>query len=216
MLYTNQEIEAKLKEFRDFGVFVDFRFFKFSNISKEYDAHFLTAKNTILELQEDKEYQYFPIDFNEQVLQKSGEKISLRDFMGPFFDLELRKPILHGSFPYSYEYFYYDIKEKKSNIIPLTQFKNDKSEYWTQGFMETFLEPPHGTEVGKNKLEIGNYFLSTCDFLFSNLNELTIYKWSVDCSNYFDAGKEWWGSQFWTVYNPTKDYYIGIAASATD
>jgi hypothetical protein len=64
--------------------------------------------------------------------------------------------------------------------------------------------------------DIGKFFLEFNEFLFDNINKLIIYSWQTNCSNYFDAGKEWWGSFFWTVYNPTKKWYIGIAASTTD
>jgi hypothetical protein len=51
---------------------------------------------------------------------------------------------------------------------------------------------------------------------FGDLETLEIYAWTTDCSNYFDAGKEWWGEFFWTVYSPTYDWYVGILASDTD
>ena len=55
-----------------------------------------------------------------------------------------------------------------------------------------------------------------CRALFGDLETLEIYEWPTDCSNYFDAGKEWWGTFFWTVYSPTYDWYICILASTTD
>ncbi|WP_343784001.1 hypothetical protein [Wandonia haliotis] len=41
-------------------------------------------------------------------------------------------------------------------------------------------------------------------------------KWSTNCSPFFNAGKEWWGTFFWTIYNPEKNWYIGICGSETD
>jgi len=52
--------------------------------------------------------------------------------------------------------------------------------------------------------------------LFTDISQIEVYKWSTDSSNYFDEGKDWWGSFFWTVYNPCRDWYIGIIASTTD
>lgn len=43
-----------------------------------------------------------------------------------------------------------------------------------------------------------------------------IFRWSDDWSNYFDAGKEWWGTYFWTVYNKQNNTIIVLGASATD
>lgn len=77
------------------------------------------------------------------------------------------------------------------------------------GYSYALLDPPHGglTHV---------LFLKLCEALFGDLNKLEIYAWPTDCSNYFDDGKEWWGTFFWTVYSPTYDWYIGILASSTD
>jgi hypothetical protein len=74
--------------------------------------------------------------------------------------------------------------------------------------------PPHrlrGTEPEQLAL-----LKQLCDALFGDLETLKIYAWPTDCSNYFDDGKDWWGTFFWTVYSPTYDWYIGILASATD
>lgn len=43
-----------------------------------------------------------------------------------------------------------------------------------------------------------------------------IYRWSDDWSNYFDQGKEWWGTFFWTILIPDKRRIVVIAASSTD
>ena len=38
----------------------------------------------------------------------------------------------------------------------------------------------------------------------------------TDCSDYFDDGREWWGTYFWTIYSPQNGLYTGIMGSATD
>lgn len=35
-------------------------------------------------------------------------------------------------------------------------------------------------------------------------------------SNYFDVGKEWWGTGMWSVYNPKNRIIVVIGESVTD
>jgi hypothetical protein len=78
------------------------------------------------------------------------------------------------------------------------------------------LNPPYALKCGDTIYEQGKYFIDFCQFLFTDLNNICIFKWGTDCSNYFDDGKEWWGTHFWTIYNPEKDWFIGVLASTTD
>jgi len=215
-LFENNEINNKLKEFDNYGGRIDIKVFKVDKSISEYDSHFLTAKNSILELQ--KNNRYFKIDFDENILTGSGRKISVQEFLGPWFDFELKKPILSG-FRHLNSMFYFDMEETHRNIINIRDselYKNNTSELLTIGFAQAFLDPVHGFRVSNSIYETGKYFIDFCEFLFSDLNKIEILKWNTDCSNYFDDGKEWCGTHFWTVYNPKKDYYIGITASNTD
>lgn len=215
MLYSNLEIEKRQKEFWDLGVCLKFRFFKFPESTSSSEAHFYTAKNTLLEIQKDSEF--FVVTFEESKLAGSEQAISLREFMGPYFDLEARKPLIRGFKLFINNYFYHDSEEKKATIIhPKYSQEERNSEFNSHGFAHAFLEPPYSISVNKSMHDTGSYFLSICDFLFSDLDQIVVYKWSTDCSNYFDDGKEWWGCHFWTVYNPEKDYYMGIIGSTTD
>lgn len=215
-LFENKEIINKLKEFDDFGGIIDIKVFKIDKSISEYNSHFLTAKNSILKLQ--KNSRYFKIDFDESNLAGSGRKISVQEFLGPWFDFELKKPILRG-FRHLNNMFYYDKEEADRNIINISDselFKSDTSKLSTIGFAQAFLDPVHGFRVSNSIYETGKYFIDFCEFLFSDLNKIEIFKWSTDCSNYFDDGKEFWGTHFWTVYNPEKDYYVGITAYDID
>jgi len=84
------------------------------------------------------------------------------------------------------------------------------------GFVYAFLDPPYSFMSRKTIFEKGKFFLDFCQTLFTDISQIEVYMWSTDSSNYFDAGKEWWGAFFWTVYNPYQDWYIGIIASTTD
>ena len=47
-------------------------------------------------------------------------------------------------------------------------------------------------------------------------DELEVYEWTTDWSNYFDDGHEWWGAACWSVYDKNMNRYVVIMASATD
>ena len=46
--------------------------------------------------------------------------------------------------------------------------------------------------------------------------DLDVYQWTTDWSDYFDDGREWWGTLCLTVYDKAMDRYAVILASATD
>lgn len=46
--------------------------------------------------------------------------------------------------------------------------------------------------------------------------EQVIYSWSDNWSNFFEAGKEWWGTFFWTILHLERREVTVIAASSTD
>lgn len=43
-----------------------------------------------------------------------------------------------------------------------------------------------------------------------------VYRWNDDFSNYFDDGKEWWGTGLWSAYDKTTGVFVIIGASQTD
>lgn len=213
--------------------------FKVFTVSPEFlgrDGHCLTAKTTLLSLKNDQEQyfqrvakdtqtsrtQYFTMTVNLEELEHSGRQITVREFLGPYFDLTVNKPIIRGQTNNQFlnSYFYFDEKESVESRLDFNEisnkFKINEFDGTPIGFAGAFLEPPHSLRIGNSIFDKGTYFNQFCELLFSNFDRLEIYKWSVDCSNYFDAGKEWWGSQFWTIYNPTKNIYIGALASTTD
>ena len=73
-----------------------------------------------------------------------------------------------------------------------------------------FLEPPHGTPY------LASDFAKFHDILFPNKENVEVYRWNDDFSDYFDDGKEWWGTGFWTVYDAENGLFVVIGASLTD
>ncbi len=61
-----------------------------------------------------------------------------------------------------------------------------------------------------------NHFLEEIGLEITDETQLIIYEWSNDWSYYFDAGKEWWGTFFWTILKKEKREIIVICASTTD
>ena len=83
------------------------------------------------------------------------------------------------------------------------------------GYKTAFFHPPYGlcgSDHEKECLFDGiNAFI-----LGSNPTDCEIFSWSTDWSNYFDAGKEWWGAFYWTVCATGSDSIVVIGASSTD
>lgn len=44
----------------------------------------------------------------------------------------------------------------------------------------------------------------------------SILDWSTEWTNFFDAGREWWGTFCWTVLRPTERVVVVLMASSTD
>ena len=81
----------------------------------------------------------------------------------------------------------------------------------SSGFAFALMEPPHGI---KNPREC---FLEFKRVVFSDFpDEMTVYAWETDGPSYFDAGREFWGTFFWTVQVSSKDPIMAIFGSTTD
>ena len=78
-------------------------------------------------------------------------------------------------------------------------------------YRKAFLYPPH--ENGYT----GRDFVRVNNALFPNGTDgLEVYRWSTDWSDYFEEGREWWGTLCLTVYDKTLERFVIIMASATD
>lgn len=92
-----------------------------------------------------------------------------------------------------------------------------------KSYYHAFVNPPHGTgPVIIDGKRIRNQYSSE-DFEIVNnalfpkgIDELEVYDWTTDWSNYFDAGHEWWGTLCYSVYDKKLNRYIVLMASSTD
>ena len=73
------------------------------------------------------------------------------------------------------------------------------------------MEPVHGR---KNRPED---FEKVNGVLFPGLvEELDVYEWTTDWSDYFDDGHEWYGASCWSVYDRSMNRYAVMLVSSTD
>ena len=84
--------------------------------------------------------------------------------------------------------------------------KGEQIPYWY-----AFWEPPHTSGYGPDEFRKVNSVLFP-----EGTDELEVYEWTTDWSNYFEAGHEWWGTACWSVYDKRMNRYAVIMADATD
>jgi hypothetical protein len=83
------------------------------------------------------------------------------------------------------------------------------------GYKSGFFHPPHGLR-GSSQEQVE---------LFAGIGRLVlgeeparaeIFSWSTDWSNYFEAGREWWGAFYWTIRPAGARRFAVVGASSTD
>ena len=84
--------------------------------------------------------------------------------------------------------------------------KGEQIPYWY-----AFLEPPHTSGYGPDDFRKVNSVLFP-----KGVDQLEIYEWTTDWSDYFDDGHEWWGTACWSIYDKRMNRYVVIMAEATD
>lgn len=149
----------------------------------------------------------------------SGERITVREFLGWQYDARNDCLVLRGRQSGHYnDYFTYPYL---LDAYCLTD-KSILEEQWDadlqvgQGFAYAFSEPPYTMRYGDRR-EFNTLFRGLCFALFGGLSDdLEIYRWDTHWSNYFDAGREWWGAFLWTVQRPGSSNIAVIAGSTSD
>ena len=112
----------------------------------------------------------------------------------------------------------YDEKLATGQTIDIDTFLSTKNvnDYVNKGYEEVFFDPVYGCSDEQRK-QLKELFPKINEVLFGGLFlPLQIFSWSTDWSNYFDAGKEWWGAYLWTIHRPGSKQIAWIGASATD
>lgn len=110
---------------------------------------------------------------------------------------------------------------QKGNIIEFLNFSKDisydeykklkyRSIYNPRPYWSAFLEPPYDIPYTMEDFKKLN------KVLFPFLDSLELYVWNDDFSNYFDDGKEWWGTGCWSVFDKKTNIFVVIGASLSD
>lgn len=152
-------------------------------------------------------------------LNFSGQRISLREFLGWAYDSEQGCILKRGLGRHHLnDYFTFPYQEVESCLRNRRQMSEqwDSSLRVNEGFVYSFTEPPYGMSLRDSK-EMNNLFHGVCYSLFGGLSEdLEIYRWETHWTDYFLAGREWWGEYLWSVYRPGDSKIAIIAGSTTD
>lgn len=96
---------------------------------------------------------------------------------------------------------YYNTKQKVNRGFDIPE----STPYWY-----AFLEPPGGNSY------LTSDFAEFNDALFPNRQAVEVFRWNDNFSDYFEPGKEWWGTGLWSVYDKSTGIIVIIGASTTD
>lgn len=154
--------------------------------------------------------EFFTISFDAAQMG-SGTTVERNEFLGPYCDLDQRRLLMKGTRDETRPFlFWFGEAETPENRL---NWPDEHSE--NRGLSGAYLDPPYG--LSGSQAEQNDVFFQIIDEWLEGLPEASdIYAWSPDCSNYFDAGKEWWGCYFWTVHPAGSDRIVVIAASSSD
>lgn len=153
----------------------------------------------------------FQVNIDDEAAKKLiPRRITWKEFLGPRYDFNRGGLIVRGKGDFLNEFFFYRDRAIRENIIP-----PDGIDYGIgTGFAYAFSSPPYPIQLSAE--ELGGMFDKFLHFIVGGSDDSLIYEWPTDWSNYFDAGKEWWGSFLWSLSNPAGDRIVVIAASTTD
>ena len=83
---------------------------------------------------------------------------------------------------------------------------------WEMSYWEAYVSEPYPHSYGKAGFEAINAVL----FPVQHRSQLRVYRWSGDFSNYFEQGKELFGTMLLSVSDPVLSRYVIIGSSLTD
>jgi len=179
----------------------------FYDFAKQYDPdseyHFVGEVDYHL-LTDNKHY--------EGLLSHREALIAVFDHMHPLaYDIDKGQPAALN--PHDFFYCPNIVKtDYYGNVSYDAKWKPDDDNFGTTvPYWYAMMEPVHGR---KNKPED---FRKVNEVLFPNgTDELDIYEWTTDWSEFFDDGHEWYGACCWSIYDRSMDRYVVMIVSATD
>jgi hypothetical protein len=150
-----------------------------------------------------------------------GEQISFREFLGSGYDVDADMVC----------------RPKRAWLIRRMFIRlpgGSRSPTGDGGLARALLDPPYGLQppeaVGKfgspgyarrEKAWMREILRAFCAEVLAiddlqRVSHLRIHRWTMDWSNYFQPGLEWWGAFFWTVEDTKNGWVTVIGASTTD
>ena len=105
----------------------------------------------------------------------------------------------------------YSFDKAKGKRVDAEEFFAAVSSDGELSYRRAFLSPPWGSCYTDEDLDRINAAL------FPNgIEGVELYRWTTDWSDYFDDGREWWGTLCATAYDSSLGRFAVIVASATD
>lgn len=105
----------------------------------------------------------------------------------------------------------FDIGKIRARLITVDELFAPAATGAELNYRGAFLFPPHGNRYTKRDFKKINAALFP-----KGTDGLEAYRWSTDWSEYFDEGREWWGTLCITVYDKAMNRFAVLMASATD
>lgn len=179
----------------------------------------IVGDNMFYELTDDifyKEYRIYDDSIIDYCILKSN--IEIIDLSSHKKALLFAMNIINKRYKYHYKYNENKMAAKKIN----------KEDLFNDSYDKFFLSLPMGIpnkrcyqKDNSIVIERKNYTKKDFDYLNSllfpkDINNLEIYEWTTDWSDYFDEGNEWFGSKCLSIYDFTTDRFIIIMASVSD
>ena len=129
----------------------------------------------------------------------------------------------------------FDVNSAELRLFSFGADYKSRSSNDYEGLPRALLDPPYGVRVPgarewpKTLAEEPAYHLAYGKVLRAYVEEVlgvslferdpappVCLRWSTDWTNYFDAGREWWGTFCWTLLRPADRVVIVLMASSTD
>ena len=107
--------------------------------------------------------------------------------------------------------WHFDVGKGDAHQISAEELFAPIDEKGKLNYRTAFLRPPH-----ENNYKDVDFDRVNAKLFPNGTDDLEIFEWTTDWSDYFDEGREWWGTLCFTVLDKTCDRFVVIMASATD
>jgi hypothetical protein len=186
-------LDAALREYQNAGGVIDYVPFVLAHgrpsLASHCEAATLAMKQLLL----------------DRFLERSSSPtpptpVDVKQFVGPYYDWQLQSLLDPWQRTSS------GGGSRGSNVV---------TDFITFGYADAFSDPPYSLQCPRE--HASTVFRTINRELFGALDDdLTIFSWPTDWSAYFEAGHEWWGAFYWTVFSQATSRLVVVAASTTD